>query len=65
MAKTKVKGFICVTLQDGTEQHINVDSIESYEDFQISIRTDFFDVKEDAEQISQLINEALEFLEIK
>lgn len=58
---TKVKGFICVTSEDDTEQHVNVNSITSYEDFQIVFSEhDFLDVKEDAEQISQLINEARE-----
>lgn len=59
---TKVNGFICVILCDNTLLHINVDHIQSYKDFEISTENEIFDVKENAEQISQSINEAIEFL---
>lgn len=57
---TKVKGFICVTLHDNTVKYISIDSIESFEDFNISIISEDCEVQETAEQIAQLINEAKE-----
>ena len=58
MEKTKVKGFICVTLFEKTEKYISIDGIDSFEDYNISTLSEDYEVLETAEQIAQLINEA-------